>query len=190
MSSEEKPVGVHLGFGGDPLVLGMPAFSIGSLALGMGLLGLPAGLSIVAPLLLMTTGVWLFVCTCWAIILGISIVASIFGLFGGFWLTLGVVLIGTQHGWFGVPHGDVGDALQLLYIAYASLFTFLVVPCLKLPTIYPAIVILVVIALALAAAGLTAIAAYFILAFAFLGFWAFVNVAQTAMGGRPFPPIG
>lgn len=190
MSSEEQPIGVHIGFGGDPLILGLPSFAVGSVALGMGLLGLPAGLGIVAPMLLITTGFFQLVSACWAIILGLSIVASIFGLFGGFWITFSIVLIGIQHSWFGIPHGDVSQALQLLYIAYAVLFTFLTIPCLKLPKTYPAIVILVVIALAFSAAGLPTIAAYFIFAFAFLGFWAFLNVAQTAMGGKPFPPIG
>ncbi|MGH8142173.1 MAG: GPR1/FUN34/YaaH family transporter [Steroidobacteraceae bacterium] len=191
MTTQEQPVGVHVGAGGDPLVLGLPVFAVASLALGMGLMGKPAGLGIVAPLIILTTGLFQLVATGWAIALGQSMVATIFGLFSGLWLTLGFVIIGTQHAWFGLPAGGVVAAEQLIFISYASLFFFLIIPCLRLPLIYPVIVILIVATLALAAAGIDAIAGYIALTFSFLGFWAWLNTAQTAMGAkRSWPPLG
>lgn len=51
--------------------------------------------------------------------------------------------------------------------------------------------LLIVVALALAAAGIDAIAKYIALVFSFLGFWAWLNVAQTAMGAKKtWPPLG
>ena len=190
MNAQTSPVDVHVGSGGDPLILGLPVFAVASLALGMGLTGMPAGLPIVAPLIILATGLFQLIATGWAIILGQSIVAVIFGLFSGFWLTLGFVLIGTQHAWFGIPAGGIGAAEQLVFICYASLFFFLFIACLRLPRIFPLIVILIVAALALAAAGMFAIAGYLALTFSFLGFYAWLNVAQTAMGAKPFPPLG
>ncbi|MGH9917633.1 MAG: GPR1/FUN34/YaaH family transporter [Nitrososphaerales archaeon] len=190
MSEQPQPVEVRVGAGGDPLTLGLPIFAVASLALGMGLMGKPAGLHVVAPLIILTTGLFQVLVTLWAIFLGQSVVAVIFGLFSGFWLTLGCVLIGTQHGWFGIPAGHVVAAEQLIFICYASLFSFLFIPCLRLPLIYPLIVLLIVAALALAAAGIGSIAGYLALTFSFLGFYASIHVGQVALGAKPFPPIG
>lgn len=191
MTNEQQPTGVLVGIGGDPLTLGLPAFAVGALALSMGLIGMPAGLALVAPLIIISTGFYQILVTRWAIQLGQSIVAVIFGLFSGFWLTLGFVLIGTHHGWFGVPSGGSADALQLVFIAYSSLFFFLIVPCLRLPLIYPVIMVLIVAALACAAAGLFPIAGYLALTFTFLAFWAWLNVVQTSVGAtKTWPPLG
>lgn len=190
MTEQQQVVGVHVGAGGDPLTLGLPVFAVASLALGMGLLNMPAGLQVVAPLIILTTGLFQLVTTVWAILLGQSIVAVIFALFSGFWLTVGSVLIGTHHHWFGIPAGDAAAAEQLIFICYATLFTFLFIPCLRLPFIYPVTVALIVAALSCAAAGLGAIAGYLALTFSFLGFWASIHVAQAAIGGKPFPPLG
>lgn len=191
MTTQETPTGVLVGAGGDPQVLGLPVFAVASLALGMGLMGMPAGLGIVAPLIILTTGLFQLVTTGWAILLGQTMVATIFGLFSGLWLTLGFVIIGTAHGWFGLPMGETAAAEQLIFICYASLFFFLIIPCLRLPLIYPVIVLLIVATLALAAAGIDAIAGYIALTFSFLGFWTWLNVAQAAMGAKKsWPPLG
>ncbi|MGH9447696.1 MAG: GPR1/FUN34/YaaH family transporter [Terriglobia bacterium] len=190
MSAQEQTVEVRVGTGGDPLTLGLPVFAVASLALGMGCLGKPSGLAVVAPLIILTTGIFQVITTVWAIIRGQSIVALIFALFSGFWLTLGCVLIGTQHGWFGIPAGGTAGALELIFICYSTLFFFLLIPCLRLPVIYPITVALIVVALAFAAAGALAITGYLALAFSFLGFWASLNVAHAAMGTKAFPPLG
>lgn len=194
------PTGVVVGAGGDPLIVGLPIFAVGSLALGMALMGfVPAtALGAVVPIIVLGTGLYQLVVTAWSAILGQSIVAGIFGTFSGFWLSLGALLVGLQHGWYGIPAASVGSAEEMFFICWGCLFAFLLIPCLRLPAMYPTIVALVVAALALAAAAvhtgvteLLAVAGYVILTFAFLGFCAFVNVGLTAMGARkPFPPLG
>ncbi|MGH3502968.1 MAG: GPR1/FUN34/YaaH family transporter [Nocardioidaceae bacterium] len=194
------PAGVVVGVGGDPLIVGLPVFAVGSLALGMALIGFvpAAALGAVVPIIVLGTGLYQLVVTVWSALLGQSIVAAVFGTFSGFWLSLGGLLVGLQHGWYGIPAASAGSAEELFFICWCCLFAFLLIPCLRLPVIYPAVVGLVVAALALAAASLQTgaaelltVAGYIILAFAFLGFCAFVNVGLTAMGAKkPFPPLG
>ncbi|KAA9150416.1 hypothetical protein FPZ12_041200 [Amycolatopsis acidicola] len=189
-----------VGAGGDPLIIGLPIFAVGSLALGMALIGvIPAtALGAVVPIVLLGTGLFLLVVTVWAALLAQTMVAGITGTFSGFWLSLGALLLGLQHSWYGVAADQVAGAQELFFIAWGCLFVFLLVPCLRLPAVYPAVVALVVAACALAAASahtgdanLLKVAGYVILVFALLGFLAFVNVALTAMGAkRPFPPLG
>ncbi|MGH7159604.1 MAG: hypothetical protein ACREFS_05935 [Acetobacteraceae bacterium] len=188
--TQDRIVGVHLGTGGSPLILGLPVFGVASVALGMGLIGKPTGFGVIVPILLVTTGLYQLVTTGWAIILGQNIVAAIFGLFSGFWLSFGLLLLGLHLGWYEIPKGALPASLELFFISYTILFAFLIIPCLWLPWIYPLTVLLVAVALALAAAGIYAVAGYFVLAFAFLAFWEFINVSVTAMGAKGFPPLG
>jgi hypothetical protein len=195
-----EPTGVVVGAGGDPLIIGLPIFAVGSLALGMVLVGfLPAtALGAVVPIVLAGTGLYLGVVTVWAALLGQTIVAGITGTFSGFWLSLGVLLLGLTHNWYGITAAQAAGTQELFFIAWGCLFFFLLIPVLRLPAIYPAVVGLVVVALALSAASahtgnanLLKAAGYVILVFSFLGFCAFVNVGLTAMGAkRPFPPLG
>lgn len=195
------PANVVVGAGGDPLILALPIFSVGSLALGIALTGVMfpvAALGAVIPIVVFATGLGLAMSTVWAALLGQTMVAGITGTFGGFWLSFGALLEGLTHNWYGLLPTVVAQVQEVFFISWAALFLFLLVPCLRLPAIYPTIVGLVVVALALAAASahsgnatVLKIAGYLILAFAFCGFYAFVNVGLTAMGARkPFPPLG
>ncbi|WP_236792818.1 GPR1/FUN34/YaaH family transporter [Amycolatopsis sp. GM8] len=200
MVERTGPTGIVVGAGGDPLIIGLPIFAVGSLALGMALIGfVPAtALGAVVPIVVFGTGLFLTVVTIWAALLAQTMVAGITGTFAGFWLSLGALLVGLGHNWYGVAAADVSATQQLFFIAWGALFLFLLIPTLRLPAIYPAVVGLVVVALALAATGartgdvnILKAAGYVILVFSLLGFCAFVNVALTAMGAkRPFPPLG
>ena len=195
-----EPTRVVVGAGGDPLILGLPIFAVGALALGMVLVGfLPAtALGAIVPIVLFGTGLYLAVATVWAAVLGLTIVAGITGTFSGFWLSLGGLLLGLQHNWYGIAAADVAQTQELFFIAWGCLFLFLLVPCLRLPAVYPAVVGLVVAACAVAAASahlgdanLLKASGYIILVLALLGFYAFVNVGLTAMGAkRAVPPLG
>ncbi|MEU0514239.1 GPR1/FUN34/YaaH family transporter [Amycolatopsis sp. NPDC006125] len=201
VESPGHPASVVVGAGGDPLILALPIFAVGSLALGIALTGvmLPlAALGAVLPIVLFATGVGLVISTVWALLLGQTMVAGITGTFAGFWLSLGGLLLGLTHNWFGLLPEVAVQTQEMFFICWACLFVFLLVPCLRLPAVYPLIVGLVVAALALAAtalhvgdATLFEFSGYVVLAFAALGFYAFVNVGLTAMGARePFPPLG
>jgi succinate-acetate transporter protein len=195
------PTGVVVGAGGDPLIIGLPIFAIGSLALGIALIGkvVPVtALGAIVPIVMFGTGLLLLVVTIWAALLAQTMVAGITGTFSGFWLSLGALLVGLQHNWYGIAPAQAAATQELFFIAWGALFLFLLIPCLRLPAVYPLVVALVVAATALAATfahtgntNLLTIAGYVILTFAFLGFYAFINVALTATGAkRPMPPLG
>lgn len=199
-SPPPEPTSVVIGGGGNPLIVGLPIFAVGSLALGMALVGVvdTTALGAVIPIVLFATGLYLLVCTVWAAVLGQTIVAGICGTFSGFWLSFGMLLFGLTHNWYGILPAHVANTQELFFIAWGCLFVFLLIPCLLLPAVYPLVIGLVVAALALAAtavhvgdADLLKAAGYVTLVFAFFGFYAFVHVGLEAMGAkRAFPPLG
>ncbi|MGH9061498.1 MAG: GPR1/FUN34/YaaH family transporter [Acidimicrobiales bacterium] len=197
----EAPVaqGVHIGTGGDPLIVGLPIFAIGSLALGLALIDFvpAAAISGIVPIIFVGTGLYQLVVTVWSIFLGQTIVAGIFGTFSGFWLSLSALLLGLDHNWYKIPAANVVSVEELFFLCWACLFFFLIFPCLKLPAIYPAIVAIVVLALVLFVASLftgsvalVVAAGCSALTFAFLGFYSWVAVGFVAMGFKRIPPLG
>lgn len=196
-----QPSGVLLGSGGDPLILVLPTFAVGSLALGVLLTGWVApltALSGVVPITAATTGVALLIGTLWAIFLGQTIVAGISGIFAGFWLSLSALLLGLGHDWYLVPASATSGVEQLFFICWAVIIFVLLFPTLKLPAVYPLVMALVVVALALstlAAGGTDPVALYraagiVVIVFAALGWYAFLAVGFTAMGFGPHVPLG
>ena len=89
---------------GDPMMLGLPCFIAGSVSLGLALVGVvpAAAVGAALPIILTATSIGLFMATTWAASLGQSAVASVFGIFAGFWLSYAVLVIGLTHGWFGI----------------------------------------------------------------------------------------
>ena len=84
---------------GDPAMLGLGSFIVGSVALGLALVGVvPAGV-LGAPLaiILAATALGLLLAAIWAAAVGQSAVAAIFGIFGTFWLSYAVLVLGRQH---------------------------------------------------------------------------------------------
>ena len=53
----------------------------------------------------MATGLGLVISAIWAAALGQTLVACIFGLFAGFWLSYAVLVLGLNHDWFAIPAG-------------------------------------------------------------------------------------
>lgn len=186
---------------GDPQLVAIPVFVTGSMALGFQLVEFVSGAALGAPLAvcLMATGLLLLLSTVWAAAVGQSFVAAVTGLFGGFWLSYGTLVLALIHGWFGIPEGDVARTVALFAISWAAIFSLLTIASLRLPAIYPAIIGLVVVALCLVAAAymstpvdadLLQAAGYVVFAFAGLGASVFLTVASVSLGGRPFPPLG
>ena len=196
-----EPRGILLGAGGDPLILILPIFCVGSLALAFALVGVvpAAGLGSIIPVIAAGTALFLFVGTLWATVLGQSIVACIAGLFSGFWGSLTLLLLGLDHSWFVVPAANVVHAELLYFISWDILFLFLGIVMLRLPAVYPAILAFVIVAVTLVILGLeypgsvstfNHLAGIAVFVFAGLGFLAFLNVGSIAMGGPPSPPLG
>ncbi|MFC5996833.1 GPR1/FUN34/YaaH family transporter [Pseudonocardia hispaniensis] len=200
-----EPVGpqeVQVGAGGDPLMIGIPVFVVGSLVLGMALIGVvpAAALPGIVPVILAATALFQTISTVWAALLGQGMVACIFALFAGFWASLAGLLLGLTHNWYGVAATQSASQIQLMFfIAWDVVFFFLALVMLRLPSVYPAILVLVLAAVTMvilgiefpsAAQPLNVAAGACVLAFCGLGMWVFLHIGSVALGGPPRPALG
>jgi succinate-acetate transporter protein len=168
---------------GDPSIFGLASFIAGSVALGLALVGVvPAGV-LGAPLaiILAATALGLLMATAWCAILGQSAVAAVFGIFGTFWLSYAVLVLGLDHNWFAIS-------------------VMLTLATLRLPSAFTAVFALVDLALLLLllgyeqtsaagvpSSGLIKTGGYVVLVFAALGVYLFVSASQAGTGGKPLP---
>jgi hypothetical protein len=194
-----SPPDVLIGAGGDPLALGVSVFAIGALTLGMLFVGVfPAGaVGAAVPVAIFASGLPLILTTVWGFIRGQSVLAGIFGTVAGLFTTFGFLVIGLDHNWYAIPAADAPAAQATYFIAFACYFLFLIVPSLQLPRLFTVVIVLVFAGLALAAASqlaampvLAQAAGADFLAISFLLFWLFLNVHTTAVGMKPWPPLG
>jgi len=181
---------------GDPAILGLPSFIVGSVALGLGLAGVVPATAAGAPLaiILAATSVGLFIAAIWAAALGQSAVASVFGIFGGFWLSYAVLVLGLVHNWFGIPAPAAVATQKLFLITWLAVIVMLTLATLRLPLAFTAVFALIDVALVLlllatiqASAGLTKTAGYVVLVFAAVGVYLFFGSASVATGGKALP---
>jgi succinate-acetate transporter protein len=186
---------------GDPLVLGLPCFIVGSIALGLYLVGfVPAAASGASlAILITTTGLGLLISALWAAGLGQSVVSAVLGIFAGFWLSYSALVLGLTHNWFGVAAADVVRTQELFLTCWTVAIFMLLVATLRLPSAFSLLFALVDLALLLvllatinASTSLTKLAGYVVFAFVLVGFYLFVSVASVATGGKSLqlgPPI-
>lgn len=181
---------------GDPSILGLPIFVVGSIALGLALVGYvsPAAGASALPIILAATGLGLIVSAVWAAALGQTLVACIFGLFSGFWWSYAVLVLGLNHNWFAIPAGEVTHSVALFQISWAVVMAALTIATLRLPVAFTAVIALVVLALVLLIIGtlnadetFTKAAGYVTFAFAALGTYLFLSAASAATGGSAYP---
>lgn len=181
---------------GDPMALGLPCFIAGSVSLGLALVGVvPATAAGAAlPIILTATAIGLFIATIWAAALHQSAVASVFGIFAGFWLSYAVLVLGLTHNWFGVAPASAQATQELFLVAWLVVIVLLTVTTLRLPLAYTALFLLVAVALLLVflgvnqtSTGLLKAAGYVVLVFAALGAYLYASTAAVATGGKPMP---
>lgn len=181
---------------GDPGLVGLPSFIVGSVALGLVLVGVvPAGtVGASIPIILAATSAGLLVATIWSAAIGQSAVASVFGIFAGFWLSYAVLVIGLLHNWFGITAATVVDTEKLFLITWLVVIVMLTLATLRLPLAFTAVFVLIDVALLLvligtiqASTGLLKTGGYFVLAFAALGIYIFFGSASQATGGKAIP---
>jgi uncharacterized protein len=196
VAAEVAPPAAAVAPAGDPAILGLPIFVVGSTALGFSLVGyVPTAASgAVVPVIFAATGLGLVISTVWAAALGQTMVASIFGLFAGFWLSFAVLLLGLFHNWLLIPAADVNKSVALFLISWAIIMAALTLATIRLPVAYTAVIALVVAALVLRTLGVldtdaTLNKAAGIVAFVFagLGLYLFLHSADAASGGRGLP---
>src|SRR6266542_4293934 len=121
-------------------------------------------------------GLGLLVATLWSASLGQTMVAGVFGLFTGFWLSYAALLLGLNHNWYVIPTPNVERSIALFLITWAVVMFALTVASVRLPLAYTLVFALVVVALVLLIFGtlnadttLNKAAGYVVLAFGALG---------------------
>lgn len=185
--------------GGDPLALGLMAFALGTLVVGMSTIGVfPATvLGGVVPIVLGFCAIALFTSTWWSYLLGESLLAATFGTVSGFFFALGALLLGLTHNWYGIAPVDVPAVQEIFYITWFFFFVALIVPFLRFPVIYPITVFFVIALLALAVTALytgsptiQVASGAATLMVSFLLFWEWLHVTMTSVGMRKVPPLG
>jgi succinate-acetate transporter protein len=182
---------------GNPALLGLPSFIVGSLALGMVLVGVVPPLAVGAslPIILAATSIGLILATIWAAAVGQSAVASVFGIFAGFWLSYAVLVLGLVHNWFGL--GVVVNAVssqELYLVAWLVIIVLLTLATLRLPLAFTVLFGLIDVALLLvllgttqASSGLLKAGGWVVFAFAAVGVYLFYDATTQATGGPPLP---
>src|SRR5712691_6092888 len=146
---------------GDPSVIGLPSFIVGSIALGLVLVGMVPATAVGAslPIILAATSVGQFVTAVWSASIGQSAVASVFGIFAGFWLSYAVLVLGLTHNWFGITATAATSTQELFLTSWLITIVMLTLATLRLPrafTLVFALVDLALLLLYLAFAGASA----------------------------------
>jgi uncharacterized protein len=201
-STEEAPPAVIGPLAGDPSMLGLGSFIAGSVALGLGLVGVvPTGV-LGAPLaiILAATALGLLMATVWCAALGQSAVAAVFGIFGTFWLSYAVLVLGLDHSWFAIVPTAAIATVRLFLLTWLIIIVMLTVSTLRLPAAFTAVFALVDLALLLLllafeetsalgvpSSGLLKAGGYVVLVFAALGVYLFYGAASAGTGGKPLP---
>jgi succinate-acetate transporter protein len=187
---------------GDPAMLGLGSFIVGSVSLGLALVGVvPAGV-LGAPLavILAATALGLLMATIWCAALGQSAVAAVFGIFGTFWLSYAVLVLGLDHNWFAITATAVLATVKLFLIAWLIVVLMLTLATLRLPSAFsilfalvaPALLLLLIAyasasAAGVPSAGLIKTAGYVVLIFAAEGVYLFFGAAAAGTGGQALP---
>ncbi len=181
--------------GGDPTILGLPIFAAGSIALGLSLIGVVSDAAAGTPLAIIFagTGLGLLVSTLWAIRVGQTMVAGVFGLFCGFWLSYAALVLGLTHNWFAVPPADIPDTQLIFQVTWAVVFATLTLASVRLPSSFTLVFALVTLALVFLIIGNLATATFPVrlagitsLVFAGVGLYLFLATASAASGGKPY----
>ena len=187
---------------GDPSIFGLGSFIAGSVALGLSLVGVvPFGV-LGAPLaiILAATAVGLLMATIWAAAVGQSAVAAVFGIFGTFWLSYAVLVLGLDHSWFAIAATAAIATVKLFLLTWFVIIVMLTLATLRLPSAFTGVFVLVALALLLLylgfvkasplgvpSSGLLKAAGWVVLVFAALGVYLFFSAASAGTGGKALP---
>ncbi len=182
---------------GAPAAIGVPLFVVGSIALGLSLIGFVPSAVIGGPIaiILTATGLFELIAAIWCIALGESIVGSIFGIFAGFWISYAALVLGLLHNWYEIKAAaDVTHTVELFLICWLAVIVALTLATFRLPLAFSAIFVLVDVALVCVLIGTIqasqewhTIGGYVVFAFAAVGFLVYFDTMSQAFGGKPVP---
>ena len=181
---------------GNPALIGVPTFLAGSIALGLVLIGFvparAAGASI--PIIMTATGIGQLLAAGWAARLAQNAVASIFGIFTGFWLSYAALVLGLTHNWFGIVAADAQRTQELFLLTWLIVIVLLTMASLRLPLAFTALFVLIDLALlfvylgtANASESLTKVGGGFVFSFVIVGAYLFFDAMNSETGGEPLP---
>ncbi|HEY0447511.1 GPR1/FUN34/YaaH family transporter [Actinophytocola sp.] len=180
----------------DPAMIGLPSFIVGSVALGLVLVGYVPASAVGASLavIIAATGVGLLIAAGWAAAVAQSAVAGVFGAFAGFWLSYALLVLGLTHNWFAIDAAAAVDTQAVFLISWLVIVGMLTLATLRLPVTYTLLFALIEVALVLvligtvqASASVLQIAGIVVLAFAAVGVYLFFSSASVATGGAALP---
>lgn len=181
---------------GNPAIVGLPAFLVGATALGLYLTGFisPAAVGASIPIILTATGIGLIIATLWAARLGQNAVASVFGVFAGFWISYAALVLGLVHGWFGLAAEDVTKAQEVYLISWLLVLALLTLGTLRLPVAFTLLFVLVDLAVFLvflgtanASTNLVKLGGYGVFGFVAVGAYLYLGTLFGETGGKSLP---
>lgn len=181
---------------GDPSVIGLPSFIVGAIALGLVLVGMVPATAVGAslPIILAATAIGQLVTALWSALLGQNAVASVFAIFGGFWLSYAVLVLGLTHNWFGISATAATSTQELFLTSWLITVVMLTLATLRLPLAFTLVFALVDVALlfvllgtATASSILVKAGGYAVFLFAAVGVYLFFSALSAATGGKTLP---
>jgi succinate-acetate transporter protein len=197
-------------------LIGLPTFMVGSIALALNLTNyVPQGI-VGAPIAIIAvaTGLGQLIATIFALRAGESAVASIFGIFTGFWLSYAVLVLGILHNWFGFTTPPAGataaqagaaavnaidSSVRTFLLSWLILIVILTLVTLRLPlgfTVLFGLVDVTLLFVYLAYHNATAgvpdsgqlkTGGYLAFVFVALGAYLFLDAMSAATGGKNLP---
>jgi succinate-acetate transporter protein len=179
---------------GNPAAVGLPSFIVGSVALALVLVGYVPATAVGAslPIIAAATGLGLTISTVWAAATGQSAVASIFGIFAGFWLSYAVLVLGLTHNWFAITPDAAVHTQGLFLITWLVVIVMLTLATLRLPLAFTVLFTLIDLALVAVLIGtLNASTGWLggvvVFAFAAVGVYLYLGIAAIVTGGSALP---
>jgi succinate-acetate transporter protein len=181
---------------GNPAAVGVPVFVAGSVALALVLIGYvpPSAVGASIPIIGAATGVGLIISTIWAAATGQSAVASIFGIFAGFWLSYAVLVLGLTHNWFAITAAAAVHTQALFLITWLVILLMLTAATLRLPSAFTLLFVLIDLCLAVVliatvngSAGLLKLGGVLAFMFAAVGVYLYLGIAAQVTGGTGVP---
>ena len=181
---------------GDPMVIGLAGFVVGSVALGLQLSGYVSAVAGAAtlPIIFGGSAVASLIATLWAARLGQNAIAAVFGVFTGFWSSYTLLVMGLTKGWLVIPPADIAHTQALFVISWLVPVIALTIGSARLPFSFTLVFALVDLTLVLQLIGVlnantTALkyAGYSTLGFAAIGVYLFLDAFGQATGRKPLP---
>ena len=141
---------------GEPGIVGLPSFIVGSLAFGLVLTGVLPTVAVGAAMpIVLAAAAGLFLATIWCARIGQNAQAGLYGIVASFFLSYAIMVLGLTHSWLGIVPTTVMASQKLFVICWMVIVTMLVLATLRLPVIYTALFALVDVALLLNLLGLS-----------------------------------